>query len=55
MVFRAQQKSRHGVRLAGYVNVSREMDSNLNVSPEMSQGLLECGVALLQNFLLMIF
>ena len=28
----------------GYVNVSHEMDSNLNTSPEMSYGVLECDI-----------
>ena len=29
------------VWLVGYVNVSHEMDSNLNISPKMSYGVLE--------------
>ena len=36
------------------VNVSHEMDSNLNISPKMSCGVLECDTVMLQNYMLMI-
>ena len=35
--------------LVRYVNVSREMDSNLNISPKMSCGVLECDSVMLQS------
>ena len=38
----------------GYVNVSHEMDSNLNISPKMSYGMLEYDVVMLQNYMLTI-
>ena len=38
--------------LAGYVNVSHEMDGNLNISPKMSHGVLECDIVMLQNCML---
>ena len=34
------------------MNVSQEMDSNLNISPKMSCGVLECGIVMLQNYML---
>ena len=40
--------------LAGYVNVSHEVDSNLNTSPKMSHGVLECDIVMLENYMLMI-
>ena len=43
------------VWLAGYLPVSHEMDSNANMSPEMSHGVLECEIVMLQNRMLMIF
>ena len=36
------------------MNVSHEMDSNLNNSPKMSCGVLECTIVILQNYMLMI-
>ena len=42
------------VWLGGYVDVSHEMDSNLNISPKMSYGVLECDIVMLQNYMLMI-
>ena len=36
--------------MVGYMNVSPEMDSNLNMSPKLSHGVLECGSAMLQNY-----
>ena len=38
----------------GYVNPSHEMDSNLNMPPTMSWGVLECDIVSLQNDMLMI-
>ena len=35
--------------VGGYVNVSHEMDGNLNISPKISYGVLECDIAMLQN------
>ena len=32
------------------MNVSHERDSNLNSSPKMSCGVLECDVVMLQNY-----
>ena len=32
--------------LAGDVNVSRKMGSNLNISPKMSYGVLECDIVI---------
>ena len=40
--------------VGGYVNVSHEMDSNLNISPKMSYGVLECDMVMWQNYMLMI-
>ena len=40
--------------LAGYVSVLHEMDSSWNISPKMSEDVLECGVVLLQNYMLVI-
>ena len=37
--------------LAGYVNVSHERDSNLNISPKMSYGVLECDIVMLQDYM----
>ena len=37
----------------GYVNVSLK-DSNLNISPKISNSVLECDIVLLQNYMLMI-
>ena len=37
-----------------HVTVSHEMDSNLNVSPKMSYGVLGCDIVTLQNYMLMI-
>ena len=42
------------VWLVGYVNVSHEIDNNLNISPKMSYGVLECDIVMLQNYMLMI-
>ena len=42
------------VWLGGYGNVSHEMDSNLNISPQMSNGVLESDIVMLQNYMLMI-
>ena len=39
--------------LGGYVNVSHEMDNNLNMSLKMSHGVLECDTVTLQNHTLM--
>ena len=41
------------VWLVGYMNVLHEMDSNLNISPKMSYGVLECDI-MLQNYMLMV-
>ena len=40
--------------LVGDVNVSHEMHSNLNISPKISYGVLECDSVMLQNYMLMI-
>ena len=40
--------------LVGYVNVSHGMGSNLNISPKLSHGVLECDNVMLQNYMLMI-
>ena len=40
--------------LVGYMNISHEMDSNLNISPKMSCDVLECDIVMLQNYMLMI-
>ena len=40
--------------MVGHGNVSHEMDRNLNVSPEMSYGVLECDIVMLQNYMLTI-
>ena len=37
------------------MNVSHEMHSNLNISPNMSHSVLECDSVMLQNYLIMIF
>ena len=42
------------VWLVGYVNVSHEIDSYLNISPKMSYGVLECDIVMLHNYMLMI-
>ena len=42
------------VWLVGYVNVSHKMDSNLNISPKMSYGVLECDIVTLKSYMLMI-
>ena len=34
------------------MNVSHEMDSNLNMSQKMSYGMLECNIVMLQNYIL---
>ena len=34
--------------------LAREMDSHLNMSPNMSHGVLECDIVMLQNYVLMI-
>ena len=36
------------VWLAGYVNITHELDSNWNISPKMSHGVLECDIVTLQ-------
>ena len=36
-----------------YVNVSHEMDSNLDISSEMSHGVRERDIVMLQNYMLM--
>ena len=36
------------------MNVSHEVDGNLNSSPKMSRGVLECDIVVLQNHMLMI-
>ena len=42
-----------GFRVLGRVlNVSHEMDKNLNTSPKMSYGVLECDIVMLQNCML---
>lgn len=51
---RVQQKERRDVWLAGHSCVSHEADSNLNLSPEMPRGVLECDVVRSQNYLLMV-
>ena len=38
----------------GFVNVSREMDSSLNMSANVAYGGLECDMVMLQNYMLMI-
>ena len=40
--------------LVGYGNVSHEMDSNLNISPKMSCGVLEWDTVMLHNGMLVI-
>ena len=35
--------------VGGDVNASHKMDSNLNMSPKMSHGVLECDIVMLQN------
>ena len=40
--------------LMGSVNVSHETDSNVNISPKMPSGVLECDLVMLQNDMLMI-
>ena len=40
--------------MTGYVNVSHETYRNLNISPKMSYGVLECDIVILQNDMLMI-
>ena len=42
------------MRLVGDVNVSHEMDSNLNISPKMSCGVLEWDTVMLHNGMLVI-
>ena len=42
------------VWLVGWVKVSRELDSNVNISPKMAYGVLECDIVMLQNYMLMI-
>ena len=42
------------VWLVACVNVSQQMGSNLNNSPQMSYGALECDIVMLQNYMLMI-
>ena len=42
------------VWLVGYENVSHEMDSNLNISPKMSCGVLEWDTVMLHNGMLVI-
>ena len=37
-----------------YVNVMHEVDSNLNISPKVSYGVLECDIVMLQNCMLMV-
>ena len=37
-----------------YVNVTRKMDSSVNISPKMSHGVLECDVVTSQNYTLMV-
>ena len=36
------------------MNILHEMDSNLNILPKMLCGVLECGIFVLQNYMLMI-
>ena len=36
------------------MNVSQEMDSNLNISPNVSYSVLECDIVMLQNYMVMI-
>ena len=36
------------------MNVSHEMDGNLNILPKMSDGVLECDTVMLQNYMFMI-
>ena len=50
----AWQKQHPSVWLVGNVKVSHEMGSNLNMSPKMPYGELECGIVMLQNDMLMI-
>ena len=38
------------MRLAGYGNVSHEIDSSLNISPKMSHGVLECDIVMLHAY-----
>ena len=40
--------------LMEYMNVSHGTDSNLNMSPKRSHGVLECDIVMLQNDMLMI-
>ena len=40
--------------VVGDMNVSHEMDANLNISPKMSYGTLECDIVMLQNYTIMI-
>ena len=43
-----------GAWLVGCMNVSHEMDSNLNISPKVSYDVLECAIVILQNHTLVI-
>ena len=40
--------------VGGDVNVSHEMDSNMNISPKVSYSVRECDIVMLQNYMLMI-
>ena len=35
------------------MNVSHEMDRNLNISPKMSYGVLECDIVMLHDYIIM--
>ena len=35
------------------MNVSHEMDNNLNISPKMPYSVLECDIVMLQNYIFM--
>ena len=36
------------------LSISHEMDGNLNISPKMSYGVLECDIVMLHSYMLMI-
>ena len=42
------------MRLVGDGTVSQEMGGNLNISPEMAYGSLECDIVMFQKYMLVI-